>query len=87
MREKKELSRLYYKYVESELYPTKEYTKISNKFLDKTEKLEKHLTKKQKKELDKIIDLIFSMNLKEGEQTFIYAYTLGARLTTEILYN
>lgn len=87
MKEQKEISKLYYKYVESELQPTKAYTEISNKFLDKTEKLEKHLTKKQKKELDKIIDLIFKMNLKEEEQTFIYAYTLGARLTTEILYN
>lgn len=87
MRETKGISKLYYKYVESELHPTKEYNQISNKFLDKVEALEKHLTKKQKKELDKIIDLIFSMNLKEGEQTFIYAYTLGVRLTTEVLYD
>lgn len=87
MRETKGISKLYYKYVESELQPTKEYTKISNKFLDKVELLEKHFSKKQKKELDKIIDLIFKMNLKEGEQTFIYAYTLGVKLTTEVLYD
>ena len=36
--------------------------------------------------LDEIINLTFSMNSESEKQVFIYAYSLGVKLTTEVFY-
>lgn len=86
MEESKTISKLYDNYIETDLKTNKKYREISRQFVNKTEKFSKKLKKKDKKELDKIINLVFNMNTESERQTFIYAYSLGVKLTTEALY-
>lgn len=86
MEEKKEISKLYDDYIEGKIKTSKKYKEISNKFVDRIERFRDKLKKKDKKELDRIIELVFDMNGESERQTFIYAYSLGVRLTTEALY-
>lgn len=86
MEEKKTISKLYDDYIEGNIRTSKKYKEISNKFVDRIERFRDKLKKKDKKELDKIIELVFDMNEESERQTFIYGYSLGVRLTTEALY-
>lgn len=86
MEENKTISKLYDNYIETDLKTSKKYIEISKQFVDKIEKFSKKLKKKDKKELDKIINLVFDMNIESERQTYIYAYSLGVKLTTEALY-
>lgn len=86
MEENKTILKLYENFRDENCLSSKRYKEISNRFLDRIEKFEKRLKKKDKKELDKIINLSFQMSAEDEKDVFIYAYSLGVRLTMEALY-
>lgn len=86
MENKKAILKLYDDYTETAPRTTKQYMQASNQFLDSIERFRDKLSNRNKKQLDKIMDLAFKMNTEDNKQTFVYAYTLGVRLTTDALY-
>ena len=86
MENKKAIIKLYDDYIETEPRTTKQYMQASNQFLDSIERFRDKLPNRKKKQLDKIMDLAFKMSTEDNKQTFVYAYTLGVRLTTDALY-
>ncbi len=86
MDEKNEILKLYEGYVDGNVPTNRKYKEISNRFVNRIENFRNKLNKKDKKELDRIMDLVFEMNGETEKQMFIYAYSLGVRLTTEALY-
>lgn len=86
MKEKKTILKLYTDYIEGNPKTTPKYNEISNQFVDSIEKFRNNLKDEQKKDLDEIINLTFSMNSESEKQVFIYAYSLGVKLTTEVFY-
>lgn len=86
MKEKKTILKLYTDYIERNPKTTQKYNEISNQFVDSIEKFRNNLKEEQKKDLDEIINLTFSMNSESEKQAFIYAYSLGVKLTTEVFY-
>lgn len=84
MEQKKDIENLYNLYAE-EMYNdlTEEMRDITKQIDKDIERLNRTLTKKQKRILSKIIDLEGNRVEKENKHIFIYAYSIATKIIIE----
>ena len=90
MENKKEIQKLYEKYISQDMELTEEYKEASKEFAKKAEKFEKSLKIKDfalLKEFENICKLMSNMQEEQAKKSFEIGYSMGVNLTLEAIEN
>ena len=88
MESKKEIQKLYEKYISQDIDLTEEYKKSSKEFAKKVEEFEQNLKIENFafiKEFEEICKLMSKMQEEQAKKSFEIGYSMGVNLTLEAL--
>ena len=90
MESKKEIQKLYEKYISQDIDLTEEYKKTSKEFAKKVEEFEQNLKIENFafiKEFEEICKLMSKMQEEQAKKSFEIGYSMGVNLTLEAIEN
>lgn len=90
MESKKEIQKLYEKYISQDIDLTEEYKKASKEFAKKVEEFEQNLKIENFafiKEFEEICKLMSKMQEEQAKKNFEIGYSMGVNLTLEAIEN